>query len=218
MQHSKEKDNYLPARHNMVSSQITARGISDANVISAMMKVPREKYTGNDMREFAYDDRPLPIGYGQTISQPYIVALMTELLCLKGNEKVLEIGTGSGYQTAVIAEIAAEVYSVEIIKPLYEKTKKILSKYKNIHLKNNDGYYGWLEYAPYDRIIATAAPQEIPEPLKDQLKDGGIMVLPSGPAGFSQVLYKIVKRGKDIITERVCDVAFVPFTRNVKSQ
>jgi len=216
MQNSKEKDNYFLARQNMVSEQIAARGIKDEKVISAMLNVRREEYTDPDMKAFAYDDRPLPIGLGQTISQPYIVALMTELLCLSGNEKVLEIGTGSGYQTAVIAEIAAEVYSVEIIKPLYKRAKKILLKYKNIHLKNDDGYNGWLQYEPYDRIIATAAPQEIPEPLAEQLKDGGIMVLPSGPAGFSQVLYKIVKRGKDIITERVCDVAFVPFTRDDK--
>ena len=200
----------------MVSAQIIKRGIKDEKVISAMLKVRREEYTDTEMKEFAYEDRPLPIGYGQTISQPYIVALMTELLCLKGDEKVLEIGTGSGYQTAVIAEIAAEVYSVEIIKPLYGRAKKVLLKYNNIHLKNDDGYNGWLQYGPYDRIIATAAPEEIPGPLVEQLKDGGIMVLPSGPAGFSQVLYKIAKSGKDIVTERVCDVAFVPFTRNLR--
>ncbi|MBM3699336.1 MAG: protein-L-isoaspartate(D-aspartate) O-methyltransferase [Actinobacteria bacterium] len=216
MQNSEEKDNYLLARQNMVSGQIIARGIKDEKVISAMRKVRRQEYTDEEMRQFAYEDRPLPIGQGQTISQPYIVALMTELLCLKGDEKVLEIGTGSGYQTAIIAEIAAEVYSIEIIKPLYERAKKALSKYNNIHLKNDDGYNGWLQYSPYDRIIATAAPEKIPKPLTEQLKDGGIMVLPCGPSGFSQVLYKIVKKGKDSITERVCDVAFVPFTRNMR--
>ncbi|MBN1298986.1 MAG: protein-L-isoaspartate O-methyltransferase, partial [Actinobacteria bacterium] len=157
-------DIYEQMRQNMVATQILSRGIKDENVIEAMRQVRREQFMDEELRQFAYDDRPLGIGYAQTISQPYIVALMTELLELKGNESVLEIGTGSGYQTAILSKIAKKVYSVEIIKDLYEKTKNILKNYKNIYLKNGDGYNGWPEYAPYDKIIATAAAQNVPQP------------------------------------------------------
>jgi len=202
-------------RRRMVDSQIVARGIKDAKVINAMLSVPREDFIDKDMSESAYDDRPLPIGFGQTISQPYIVALMTELLELNGNERVLEIGTGSGYQTAVLSKIANKVYSIEIVEPLYEKTAKILALYKNVVLSLRDGYNGWEEFAPYDRIIVTAAPEDIPQPLISQLKTKGIMVLPSGPSGWGQSLIKILKKADGTFSkEYVCDVAFVPLTRN----
>ena len=201
-------------REEMVKHQIAARGVSDKKVLEAMLKVPRDKFVPTSAVFGAYEDRPLSIGHGQTISQPYIVALMTECLDLDGNEKILEIGTGSGYQTAILAEIAYEVYSVEIIRPLYERAKKALSGYKNVRLFNSDGYNGWKKYAPYDRIILTAAPEGIPEPLIEQLKDGGIMVLPSGPSGWSQSLLKIKKGKGKIKTQKICDVAFVPLTRN----
>ncbi|MCJ7471646.1 MAG: protein-L-isoaspartate(D-aspartate) O-methyltransferase, partial [Actinobacteria bacterium] len=158
------------------------------------------------------DDRPLPIGMGQTISQPYIVALMTESLELSQNMKVLEIGTGSGYQSAVLAEIAKEIYSVEINNELYNRTKKILAYYLNIKLSNHDGSIGWEKYSPYDRIIVTAAPSDIPETYYGQLKEGGIMVIPVGPSSWSQELYKIIKTGSRIKRVKICDVAFVPLT------
>jgi protein-L-isoaspartate(D-aspartate) O-methyltransferase len=208
------RDRHYIQREEMVRHQIAARGVADKKVLDAMRRVPRDRFVSGTAVFSAYEDRPLSIGHGQTISQPYIVALMTECLNLKGNEKILEIGTGSGYQTAILAEIAYEVYSVEIIKPLYERAKKLLSGYKNIRLSNSDGYNGWQEFAPYDRIILTAAPESIPEPLTGQLKDGGIMVLPSGPTGWSQSLLKIRKVKGEIRTRKVCDVAFVPLTRN----
>ncbi|MCL4417680.1 MAG: protein-L-isoaspartate(D-aspartate) O-methyltransferase [Actinobacteria bacterium] len=182
-------------------------------VLEAFGKVPRENFVGEDSYPYAYDDRPLPIGYGQTISQPYIVALMTESLELEGDETILEIGTGSGYQTAMLAEIVKKVYSIEIVIPLYERAKKILSGYKNISLASKDGYYGWEEHSPFDRIIVTAAPEEVPPPLIDQLKDDGIMIVPSGPAGWNQVLLKIIKKNGKLSKIKISDVAFVPLTR-----
>jgi protein-L-isoaspartate(D-aspartate) O-methyltransferase len=208
-----EKINFRNLRKKMVELQIILRGISDKKVLEAFNKVPRENFIDEDSYPYAYDDRPLPIGYGQTISQPYIVALMTENLELKGDETVLEIGTGSGYQTAILAEIASQIYSIEIVLPLYERAKKILSGYKNITLAGMDGYFGWKEYSPFDRIIITAAPEKIPPPLIDQLKDGGIIIVPSGPAGWNQILLKITKRNGKLSTTRICDVAFVPLTR-----
>jgi protein-L-isoaspartate(D-aspartate) O-methyltransferase len=205
--------NFETLRNTMVNEQIISRGIKDKKVIEAMRKVPREDFVEDNFKEETYQDGPLPIGCGQTISQPYIVALMTESLELEGSEKVLEIGTGSGYQTAILAEIVKNVYTIEIVSSLYERVKKILSRYKNIKILLSDGYHGWKEYAPFDRIIVTAAPEKIPEPLIDQLKDGGIMILPSGPPGWSQILLKIVKQKGEIKTERICDVAFVPLTR-----
>jgi protein-L-isoaspartate(D-aspartate) O-methyltransferase len=153
---------------------------------------------------------------GQTISQPYIVALMTESLLLTGNEKVLEIGTGSGYQAAILSEIIKEVYTVEIIPELYEKAKNSLAGYKNVIISNHDGYYGWEEFAPYDRIIVTAAPDHIPQPLIAQLKDGGIMVIPVGPPGWNQVLWKVIKENGTIKTSKILDVLFVPLTGHHK--
>jgi len=206
-------DEYKILRNRMIESQIVARGIKDKKVLDSMSKVPRENFVDEGYKDQAYSDRPLPIGMGQTISQPYIVALMTESLELSGDEKVLEIGTGSGYQAAVLAEILDEVYTVEIIPSLYEKSKKALSGYSNIKASNHDGYFGWKENAPYDCIIATAAPDHIPQPLIDQLKDGGIMVIPVGPPGWNQVLWKVIRQGDDIKTIKICDVAFVPLTR-----
>jgi len=203
-------------RNNMVDYQITARGITDKKVIETMKKVPRHEFVDESLKDSAYADRPLSIGMGQTISQPYIVALMTESLELTGNERVLEIGTGSGYQAAVLAEIVDEVYTVEIITYLHQKSNKVLSSYSNVATSNHDGYYGWEEYAPFDRIIVTAAPDHIPQPLVEQLTDEGIMVLPVGPPGWNQVLWKLEKKDGEVITTRITDVVFVPLTREIK--
>jgi protein-L-isoaspartate(D-aspartate) O-methyltransferase len=205
---------YLSLREKMVHEQIEARGVRNKKVIDLMLTVPREDFISRDMADFAYDDRPLSIGFGQTISQPYIVALMTELLELSGDEKVLEIGTGSGYQTAILSLSAKEVFSIEIVGPLYEITKNTLARYKNIKLALRDGYFGWAEFAPFDRIIVTAAPEKIPEPLVLQLKEGGIMVIPLGPSGWGQSLLKARKEKGRLVTEKICDVSFVPMTRN----
>lgn len=205
---------YKTLRENMIWEQIISRGISDKRVLDALRNVPRHIFVGKPYKKSAYNDGPLPIGHGQTISQPYIVALMTESLNLSGNEKVLEIGTGSGYQVAVLAEIAKEVYTVEIITRLYRKNKKLLAKYKNIKMSNHDGYLGWKEHSPYDRIIVTAAPDHIPQPYIEQLKDGGIMVIPVGPSSWNQILYKVTKNGNEIKKISLCDVAFVPLIRN----
>ncbi len=204
---------YQSLRENMIQNQIISRGIKDKKVIDALKKVPRHIFVDDLYKNSAYDDRPLPIGHGQTISQPYIVALMTESLDLSGKEKILEIGTGSGYQVAVLAEISREIYTVEIITALYIKNKKLLKKYKNIKMSNHDGYLGWEEHSPYDRIIVTAAPDHIPQSFIDQLKDGGIMVIPVGPSSWNQILYKVIKNGRQIKKIHICDVAFVPLTR-----
>ena len=210
-----QKDIMYIRRKNMVENQLAARGIKDQKVLDAMLSVAREDFITPDMSESAYDDRPLSIGFSQTISQPYIVALMTELLCLKGKEKVLEIGTGSGYQTAILSKLAKKVYSIEIVAPLYERTSKLLAGYRNVICANRDGYNGWEEHASYDRIIVTAAPEDIPAPLMGQLKAGGIMVIPSGPHGWTQSLIKITKKSDGTIKkDYICDVAFVPLTRN----
>lgn len=204
---------YQSLRENMIQDQIISRGIKDKKVLDALRKVPRHIFVDESYKNSAYDDRPLPIGHGQTISQPYIVALMTESLDLSGNEKVLEIGTGSGYQVAILAEISREVYTVEIVTSLYQKNKKLLKKYKNIKVSNHDGYLGWEKYSPYDRIIVTAAPDHIPQQFIEQLKEGGIMVIPVGPSSWNQILYKVIKKGSKIKKIHICDVAFVPLTR-----
>lgn len=199
-------------RQKMVETQIKNRGVKDERVLAAMMKVERHLFVPKAYESQAYSDQPLPIGEGQTISQPYIVALMTELLELKGEERVLEIGTGSGYQAAILAELAREVFTIEIIEPLASSAKKLLSElgYRSIEVKAGDGYLGWPEHAPFDAIIVTCAPDHIPKPLIDQLKEGGRLVLPVGT--HSQELKKIVKRSGKIETTDVIPVIFVPMT------
>ena len=199
-------------REKMVETQIKARGVKNPRVLSALLKVERHRFVPEENLNSAYSDQPLPIGEGQTISQPYIVALMTELLDLKGDEKVLEIGTGSGYQAAILAELSKEVYTIEIIESLASMSKKRLLElgYQNIQVKAGDGYLGWPEFAPFDAIIVTAAPDHIPKPLIEQLKEGGRMVVPVGT--HTQELKKIVKRSGKIETTDVIPVLFVPMT------
>ena len=207
------------ARQSMVASQIKARGISDPRVLAALAKVERHLFVPKGYRAQAYRDHPLPIGENQTISQPYIVALMTELLELDGDEKVLEVGTGSGYQAAVLAEITTEVYTIEIVKPLAERSRKLLDSlgYDNITVRCGDGYAGWEEQAPFDAIIVTCAPSEIPQPLLEQLADSGRMVVPVGD--FWQKLLLIERVGDEIRRTNVIPVRFVPMTgEGVKSQ
>ncbi|RMD59913.1 MAG: protein-L-isoaspartate(D-aspartate) O-methyltransferase [Nitrospirae bacterium] len=194
----------------MVEEQIISRGIKDERVIKAMEETPRHLFVSPDLADRAYEDYPLPIGHGQTISQPYIVAIMTELLRLKGDEKVLEIGTGSGYQAAILSKLAKEVYTIEIIKDLAESAKERLRLlgYKNVHVIWGDGYKGLIEYAPFDCIIVTAAPPKIPEALIKQLKVGGRMVIPVGT--FYQELVLIEKDEKGIKKKSIIPVRFVP--------
>lgn len=207
-----EEDEYAFARKRMVSRQIVSRGVSDKLVLAAMRKVARHKFVPKEMVQYAYEDRPLPIGEEQTISQPYIVALMTELLELEGGERVLEIGTGSGYQAAILAEIAGEVYTIEIIESLAMTAEKRLEEvgYENITVKFGDGYQGWEEHAPFDGVIVTAAPDHIPQPLVDQLKVGGRMVIPVGDL-FQEL--KLLTKTEDGVKEKnVIPVRFVPMT------
>ena len=199
-------------REKMVETQIKARGIKDPRVLSAMLKVQRHLFVPKEEQASAYADQPLPIGKGQTISQPYIVALMTELLELRGQEKILEVGTGSGYQAAILGELAKEVYTIEIVESLAADAKTLLLElgYQNIRVRAGDGYLGWPEASPFDAIIVTAAPDHIPQPLLDQLKEGGRMVLPIGT--YSQTLKKITKRSGKIEASDVVPVVFVPMT------
>lgn len=201
---------FAKARAVMVESQIKARGIKDKGVLDAMLKVPRHKFIPVHLRLSAYADSPLPIGEGQTISQPYIVALMTELLELDETEKVLEIGTGSGYQAAILAELAKEVYTIEILEPLTKTAEKRLKNlgYKNIKVKCGDGFFGWEEHAPFDAIIVTCAPGKVPQPLVEQLAEGGRMVIPVGE--HYQELELITKEKGRIKTANVIPVRFVP--------
>ncbi|MBL7113981.1 MAG: protein-L-isoaspartate(D-aspartate) O-methyltransferase [Bacteroidales bacterium] len=195
----------------MVTEQIQWRGVSDRAVLNAMRRVPRHVFVPEPYKEDAYDDTPLPIGEGQTISQPYIVAYMTEALHLKQSDKVLEIGTGSGYQAAVLAEICDSVYTVEIIKPLAFRAQQTLDSlgYENIWIKYGDGYQGWPEHAPYDAIIVTCAPTNIPEPLKEQLAENGRMIIPVGKRSV-QYLQLLVKKNGKIREKAVLPVRFVP--------
>ena len=199
-------------REKMVETQIKARGVKDPRVLAVMLKVERHLFVPKELQNSAYADQPLPIGEGQTISQPYIVALMTELLELKGDERVLEVGTGSGYQAAILGELSKEVYTIEIIGPLASSAKNLLLNlgYRNITVKAGDGYLGWPEAAPFDAIIVTAAPDHIPKPLLEQLREGGRLVLPVGT--YSQELKKVVKRSGKIETTDVVPVVFVPMT------
>ena len=208
-----EIDDYIEKRQSMVLNQLHSRDIIDSKVLQAMLTIPRHQFVDLRIRESAYNDYPLSIGEGQTISQPYIVALMTQLLELKGNEKVLEIGTGSGYQAAVLAEIVEEVYTIEIYESLSKKSEKLLIDlgYRNIKFKVGDGYYGWEEYAPYDAIIVTCAPDHVPPPLLQQIKDdGGRIVIPVGGIWMVQTLMKIEKTGGKIKSKGIIGVRFVP--------
>ncbi|MGB9722944.1 MAG: protein-L-isoaspartate(D-aspartate) O-methyltransferase [Chloroflexia bacterium] len=209
------QDPYLEQRLQMVEETIVARGVSDPDVLRAMRTVPRHLFVPPEYLDLAYDDRPLPIGYGQTISQPYIVAWMTELLQLKPGEKVLEIGTGSGYQAAVLAELGdVEVYSIEIIPELAQQAAERLQRlgYGRVHLTQGDGYFGWPEHAPYDAIIVTAAPDHLPPPLVEQLREGGRLVIPIGPRGGWQTLWRFTKKAGEVKAEALDYVSFVPLT------
>lgn len=195
----------------MVRYQIEARGIRDPRVLNAMRKVERHLFVPADQAALAYGDHPLPIGAGQTISQPYIVAFMTEALGLKERDRVLEIGTGSGYQAAILAEICDSVYTVEIIPELGKRAKALLTVlgYRNIRVKIGDGYQGWKEFAPYQAIMATCSPTHVPQPLIDQLAEGGTMIIPVGPA-HNQELVVLVKRKGKLVQKNVLPVRFVP--------
>lgn len=197
-------------RERMVREQIAGRGVRDPRVLAALSRVPRHELVPEDVRAQAYEDRPLPIGHGQTISQPYVVAYMTEQLRLSGDERVLEVGTGSGYQAAVLAELAREVFSIEIVEPLGERARADLARlgYRNVKIKIGDGYRGWPEHSPFDAIIVTAAPGHVPQPLIDQLALGGRLVLPVG--GLDQELLLLSRDANGIHEERLIDVRFVP--------
>jgi protein-L-isoaspartate(D-aspartate) O-methyltransferase len=208
---------YAGKRWEMVESQIIARGIRNTAVIQAMLNVPRHEFVPPDLRAGAYDDNPIPVGMGQTISQPYIVALMTELLNPASGMKVLEVGTGSGYQSAVLAETGCELYTIEIVESLAMKARTILERigYSNIAYRIGDGYQGWEEHAPFDGIIVTAAPGHVPPRLIEQLKVGGRMVIPVGDE--SQELLLIEKTETGITKKRITAVRFVPMTGESES-
>jgi len=199
----------------MVEHQLKARGIKDERVLAAMAKVPREQFIPADARTDAYEDGPLPIGYDQTISQPYIVAFMTEQLRPKSSDRVLEIGSGSGYQAAILAELVADVYTIEIIEPLAKTAEATLQRlaYKNVHIKVGDGYKGWPEEAPFDAVIVTCAPEKVPQSLVDQLKEGGRMVIPVGER-FAQQLYLLEKKNGQLKESATLPVRFVPMLRD----
>ena len=207
------QERYEEVREKMVKVQIEARDIVDKRVLAAMRKVPRHLFVPPEERSRAYEDHPLPIGFGQTISQPYIVALMTELLNLKKGAQVLEVGTGSGYQAAILSEIVEEVYTVEIIPQLASRAEKTLRElsYRNVHVAQLDGYNGWKEHAPFDAIIVTAAAEFVPPPLIKQLKVGGLMCIPVGPPFSVQNLFLVKKKSeKEIETQVITQVVFVP--------
>lgn len=213
-----EEEVYRAARQQMVKEDIQRRGIDDKRVLQAMLKVKRHLFVPENFRHMAYADRPLPIGEGQTISQPYIVALMTYHLHLKPEDKVLEIGTGSGYQAAVLAELAKAVYSIEIIEELARTSQERLLQlgYTNVRVKCGDGFYGWKEHAPYDAIIITCAAPTIPERLIEQLREGGRMIVPLGGAPFHQSLTVLSKREGKIEKQRITGVVFVPMTGEIE--
>jgi protein-L-isoaspartate(D-aspartate) O-methyltransferase len=211
-----DSEEYAEARKQLVERGIIGMGIKDPSVIEVMGKVLRHEFVPEDLRYQSYENHPLPIGYGQTISQPYIVALMTQELDLKAGDRVLEIGTGSGYQAAVLAELDVEVYTMEIIEPLADEAAERLARlgYDEIHVRRADGYFGWPEEAPFDAIIVTAAPDHVPQPLLDQLKDGGVMVIPVGPIGGYQELWRITRVAEgEYERESLGGVLFVPLTR-----
>jgi protein-L-isoaspartate(D-aspartate) O-methyltransferase len=209
------KDPFANARQRMVKEQLMSigRDIKDKRVLSAMSSVPRHEFVPEDHRQHAYDDRPLPIGYGQTISQPYVVAFMTEQLNPQPTDRILEIGSGSGYHAAVLSKLVSEVYTIEIVEPLAMRAEKDLQRlgFDNVKVRAGDGYKGWPEAAPFDAIIVTCAPDHVPEPLVEQLKEGGRMIIPVG-AGWDQQLYLLDKKAGKIEQRAVLPVRFVPMT------
>ncbi len=207
-------DQYALKRRQMVDQDIRGRGVKDLLVLDVMSRIPRHVFVDSEYSARAYEDHPLPIGEGQTISQPYVVALMTEALRLKDGDRVLEIGTGSGYQAAVLAGIVKEVYSIEIRKPLAARAERTLAGlgYRNVKVKYGDGYFGWEEHAPFDAIIITAAANHIPLPLIKQLKEGGRLIVPLGSTVYFQTLTLMTKNGGELGVVQICPVAFVPMT------
>ncbi len=201
---------------DMIDRQIRDRGVTDPRVLDAMRTVPRERFVPPDVAARAYDDTPLPIGHGQTISQPYIVAHMTDALAVLASHRVLEIGTGSGYQAAVLGQLAREVFTIEIVEPLARSAAATLRDlgYTNVRVRSGDGYAGWPEEAPFDRIMVTAAPADIPQPLLDQLAPGGRLVIPVGEQGHAQWMTIVEKTARGIVERRTIPVQFVPFTRS----
>ena len=214
------EDVYKQRRQLMVEKDIKARGISDAKVLQAMGKVPRHLLVDEYIRDRVYEDYPLPIGEGQTISQPYVVALMTESLKLKPGDKVLEIGTGSGYQAVILAEIVKDVYTIEIRRGLAEKAEKRVNElgYKNIRIKYGDGYFGWEEQAPFDAIIITASANHIPPPLIKQLKEGGRLIIPLGSTVYYQTLTLATKIKGELDLEQISSVVFVPMVGEMEKR
>jgi len=204
-------DDRATERREMVAQQLKRRGIEDVDVLRAMAKVPRHRFVPQALQAMAYADQPLPIGHDQTISQPYIVALMSEVLTVRPGQRVLEVGTGSGYQAAVLAEMGVTVYSIEIIPELGRRAATVLGElgYEGVNLKIGDGYQGWPEAAPFDGIIVTCAPGDIPEPLTEQLAEGGRLVIPVGD-GFAQKLVRLTKTEGRLVEEKIVDVRFVP--------
>lgn len=210
-----EEEDFTKARLELVEKHIAGAGITSEDVLRAMRTVPRHEFVPPEYRSQSYRNHPLPIGYGQTVSQPFIVAWMTELLELQPGEKVLEIGTGSGYQAAILVELGyVDVYSIEIVPELAERSAALLQElgYDKVRVKQGDGYYGWLEYAPFDAIIVTAAPDHLPAPLVEQLSDAGRIVIPIGPPGWYQSLWKFVKEEGELKAYNLGGVSFVPFT------
>ena len=210
-------DRWKANRMQMVDEQLRSRGIKDPRVLDAMARVPRHLFVPDSQRDEAYGDFPLPIGHGQTISQPYIVAFMTQALDLRPTDRVLEIGTGSGYQAAVLGELVKDVYTIEIVEPLAERARATLSSlgYQNVHVRAGNGYLGWPEHAPFDRVMVTAAPDEVPPALIEQLAVGGLMAIPVGGAAF-QELRILRKTDKGIETLETLPVSFVPMTGKPK--
>lgn len=215
-----ENPDYAAARARMVKQQLdgTRDAIKHPGVLKAMASVPRHEFVPEELREVAYADGPLPIGYGQTISQPYVVAFMTEKLDPKPTDKVLEIGTGSGYQAAILSGLVSEVYSIEIVEELAERAQIDLARlgYRNVKVRHGDGYRGWREAAPFDAVIVTCAPNRVPQPLVDQLKDGGRMVIPVG-GSLVQTLYLLRKHGAQLEQEAILPVRFVPMTGEIRN-
>jgi protein-L-isoaspartate(D-aspartate) O-methyltransferase len=199
-------------RRAMLVDQLERRGIRDGRVLEAMEKVERHLFVPYDVRSAAYADHPLPIGFGQTISQPYIVAFMTEAAAIRPTDRVLEIGTGSGYQAAVLGELAAEVYSIELLKPLADTAARRLASlgYANVRVRQGDGYAGWPEAGPFDAIVVTAAPEEVPEALVEQLAEGGRLVIPAGPSGSQELFLYVKAEGGRVERKRLIGVSFVP--------